>query len=101
MIVNQEAGTRVDEVAEGIYRICTPLDIIPGGFTVNSYLIDDEEPDVAGQLVPLPRRSVETAMPQGQLRGKDGHAPGLRKDGGFNEQHLFQVTPLQHPGDAG
>ena len=44
MMANQEAGTRVDEVAAGIYRICTPLDVIPGGFTVNSYLIDDAEP---------------------------------------------------------
>jgi hypothetical protein len=41
MITNQETGTRVDEVAAGIYRICTPLDVIPGGFTVNSYLVAD------------------------------------------------------------
>ena len=44
MITNQETGTRVDEVAAGIYRICTPLDVIPGGFTFNSYLIADDEP---------------------------------------------------------
>jgi len=36
MITNQETGTRVDEVAAGIYRICAPLDVIPGGFTFNS-----------------------------------------------------------------
>ncbi len=40
----QETGTRIDEVAAGIYRICTPLDVIPGGFTFNSYLIADDEP---------------------------------------------------------
>ena len=44
MITNQETGTRVDEVAAGIYRICTPADVIPGGFTFNSYLMVDEEP---------------------------------------------------------
>ncbi|MDX1981878.1 MAG: MBL fold metallo-hydrolase [Bryobacteraceae bacterium] len=44
MITNPETGTRVDEVAAGIYRICTPLDVIPGGFTFNSYLIADDEP---------------------------------------------------------
>jgi flavorubredoxin len=44
MIANKDTGTRVDEVAAGIYRICTPLDIIPGGFTVNSYLVADDEP---------------------------------------------------------
>ena len=31
MITNSETGTRVDEVAAGIYRICTPMDVIPGG----------------------------------------------------------------------
>ncbi len=44
MITNQQTQTRVDEVADGIYRICTPLDVIPGGFTFNSYLIADDEP---------------------------------------------------------
>lgn len=44
MIVNKEAGTRVDEVAAGLYRICTPSDVIPGRFTFNSYLIADHEP---------------------------------------------------------
>lgn len=34
----------MDEVARGIYRISTPLDVIPGGFTFNSYLVADEEP---------------------------------------------------------
>ncbi len=29
MITNHQTGTRVDEVATGIYRICTPLDVIP------------------------------------------------------------------------
>jgi flavorubredoxin len=39
-------GTRIDEVAEGIYRINTPLmiDAIPGGFNLSQYLVLDEEP---------------------------------------------------------
>ena len=44
MITNQETSTRIDEVAAGIYRICTPLDVIPGGFTFNSYLLTADEP---------------------------------------------------------
>jgi len=44
MITNQATGTRVDEIEAGIYRICTPLNVIPGGFTFNSYLIADDEP---------------------------------------------------------
>lgn len=44
MTTNHQTGTRVDEVADRIYRISTPLDVIPGGFTFNSYLIADQEP---------------------------------------------------------
>lgn len=44
MISNRNTGTRVDEVAHGIYRISTPLDVIPGGFTFNTYLVADDEP---------------------------------------------------------
>ena len=38
--------TRVDEIADGIYRISTPVpaSVVPGGFTFNQYLIRDESP---------------------------------------------------------
>jgi flavorubredoxin len=42
--MSNDTGTRVDEVAAGIYRISTRLDVIPGGFTFNSYLVVDDEP---------------------------------------------------------
>ena len=40
------SSTRVDEIADGIFRISTPVpaDIVPGGFTFNQYLIRDAEP---------------------------------------------------------
>jgi len=43
-ITNDESGTRVDEIADGIYRISTPVSVIPGGFTFNQFLVDDEAP---------------------------------------------------------
>jgi flavorubredoxin len=48
MVTNSQSGTRIDEVAAGIYRINTPLrvDAIPGGFNLSQYLIVDEEPVV-------------------------------------------------------
>jgi flavorubredoxin len=48
VITNTQTGTRIDEVADGIYRINTPLrpDVIPGGFSFNQYLIVDDEPVV-------------------------------------------------------
>jgi len=72
MIVNQETGTRVDEVAAGIYRICTPLDVIPGGFTFNSYLIADDEPLLFHtgyrKLFPITLEAIGKVMPVETLR---------------------------------
>ena len=35
--------TRIDEIADGLYRIHTPLSVVPGGFTFNQYLLRDEQ----------------------------------------------------------
>lgn len=44
-ITNQESGTNVHEIADGIYRINTPVVFENGqGFSFNQYLIDDEAP---------------------------------------------------------
>lgn len=44
MATNAATGTRVDEIADGIFRISTPLAAVPGGFTFNQYLVVDDEP---------------------------------------------------------
>lgn len=43
-VTNSQTGTRIDEVAEGIYRISTPFREIPGGFSFNQYLVIDDQP---------------------------------------------------------
>ena len=46
MITNPQSGTNVHEIADGIYRINTPV-AIPGGpdeFNFNQYLIVDDAP---------------------------------------------------------
>lgn len=72
MITNHLSGTCVDEVADGIYRICTPLDVIPGGFTFNSYLIVDDEPVLFHtgfrRLFALTAEAVAAVMPVERLR---------------------------------
>ena len=72
MITDTTTGTRVDEVARGIYRICTPLDVIPGGFTFNSYLVDGEEPLLFHtgyrRLFPITLKAVESVLPVERLR---------------------------------
>ena len=46
-IVNQETGTTIDEIADNIHRISTPVppsDDMPLGFSFNQYLIVDDNP---------------------------------------------------------
>jgi flavorubredoxin len=72
MITNQESGTRIDEIAAGIYRISTPVEILPGGFTFNQFLIKDEAPLLfhtgLRALFPLVREAVAAVMPVARLR---------------------------------
>ena len=46
IVTNTQSGTNIHEIAEGIYRINTPVppSFAPGGFSFNQYLIVDEEP---------------------------------------------------------
>jgi flavorubredoxin len=71
MITNQVAGTRVDEVADGIYRISTPVAEV-GGFTFNQYLVAGEAPLLfhtgPRRMFPLVREAVEAVLPVGRLR---------------------------------
>ena len=71
-ITNLQSGTNVNEIADGIFRISTPVEAIPGGFTFNQYLIVDENPllfHMGGrQLFPLVREAVASVMPLDRLR---------------------------------
>jgi len=72
-ITNPQSGTNVYEVAEGIYRINTPV-VIPGGvgFSFNQYLIVDDAPVVfhtgPRKLFPLVRDAVARILPVDRLR---------------------------------
>ncbi len=64
--------TRVDEIAEGIYRISSPVDVVPGGFTFNQFLVLDDEPLLfhtgLRRSFPLVREAIERVMPVDRLR---------------------------------
>ncbi len=72
-VTNTQSGTNVQEVAEGIYRINTPV-AIPGagGFTFNQYLIAGDEPLIfhtgPRRMFPLVREGVASVMPVEKLR---------------------------------
>ncbi|MBS1105305.1 MAG: fold metallo-hydrolase [Deltaproteobacteria bacterium] len=72
MITNTASGTRIDEVASGIYRISTPVQDIPGGFSFNQYLLVDEAPLLfhtgPRRLFPLTREAIGRVMPVERLR---------------------------------
>jgi flavorubredoxin len=95
VIANAETGTRIDEVAAGIYRICTPLDVIPGGFTFNSYLIDDDEPLLFHtgyrKLFPSTADAVRKVMPIEKLRWVGGSHFEGDEFGALND--LLEAAP--------
>jgi len=72
-ITNSQSGTNVHEVADGIYRINTPV-AFPGGggFSFNQYLLVDDEPMLfhtgLRKMFPLVREAVATVLPVEQLR---------------------------------
>jgi flavorubredoxin len=99
MITNQVAGTHVDEVARGIFRICTPMDVIPGGFTFNSYLVVDEEPVLfhtgMRKMFPLTMEAVKAVMPIEKLRWIGGSHFEGDEYGALND--LLAVAPEATP----
>jgi flavorubredoxin len=74
MITNSQSGTNIQEVADGIFRINTPVSIPggPGHFNFNQYLIVDDAPMLwhTGQraLFPLVSEAIRTVMPLDRLR---------------------------------
>ena len=69
---NTQSGTNIQEISEGIYRINTPLSVVPGGFSFNQYLMMDDEPLLfhtgPRKLFPLVREAVASVMPVERLR---------------------------------
>lgn len=72
-VTNKQSGTNVHEVADGIYRINTPVELEGGaGFSFNQYLIADDEPLLfhtgLRKMFPLVREAVESVLPVEKLR---------------------------------
>ena len=67
-------GTTIDEVADGIYRISSPIPpgVVAGGFTFNQYLVVDDEPLLfhtgLRRLFPAVREAIARVMPVERLR---------------------------------
>ena len=74
MNTRKQDGPRIDEIANGIFRISTPVPptAIPGGFTFNQYLIVDEAPLLHHtgplKMFPLIREAIDRVIPAQSLR---------------------------------
>ena len=73
-VTNKQSGTNVHEVADGIFRISTPV-MMEGeiaGFSFNQYLIVDEAPLIfhtgPRKMFPLVREAVASVLPVERLR---------------------------------
>ena len=72
-MTNKQTGTNVHEIADGIYRINTPVVIEgAGGFSFNQYLIVDDEPLIfhtgPRKMFPFVREAVVSVLPVEKLR---------------------------------
>ena len=69
--VGRTTGTRIDEVADGLFRIHTPDTTILGGFSFNQYLLRDERSLLfhtgPRSLFPQIRDAVTTVLPLAKL----------------------------------
>lgn len=74
METNKQSGTTINEIADGIYRISTPVppETMPGGFTFNQFLIVDEAPLLyhtgPRKMLPLVQEAINALIPVNSLR---------------------------------
>lgn len=73
MITNAASGTNLHEIAPGLYRINTPIQIPGGpGFNFNQYLVADEQPLVfhtgPKRMFPLVAEAIAKVLPLERLR---------------------------------
>jgi flavorubredoxin len=72
-VTNKQSGTNVHEVADGIYRINTPVLFEGGGaFSFNQYLLVDDESLIfhtgPRKMFPIVREAVASVLPVERLR---------------------------------
>jgi len=72
-VTNKHSGTNVHEVADGIYRINTPVEVPgAGGFSFNQYLIVDDDSLLfhtgPRKMFPLVSEAVASILPLDKLR---------------------------------
>jgi flavorubredoxin len=101
-ITHSQSGTRVDEIADGIYRISTPLPPnpeVPSGFSFNQFLVVDDEPLLfhtgMRRIFPLVRDAVATVIAPERLRWVSFSHHEADEDGSLDE--WLAIAPSAAP----
>ena len=101
MAGSSETDTRIDEIADGLYRIATPVppSAVPGGFSFNQYLIVDDQPLLfhtgLRRIFPAVREAIARVMPVERLRWISFSHFEADECGALNE--LLAVAPKAEP----
>jgi flavorubredoxin len=93
------SSTTVHEIADGIYRISTPTDVVPGGFTFNQFLIVDDDPllfhtGLRKTFAPV-KEAIARVMPVDKLRYVSFSHVEADESGALNE--FLGVAPRAVP----
>ena len=101
MNTSKQTGTRIDEIANGIYRISTPVppEAIPGGFTFNQYLVVDDAPLLHHtgllKMFPAVREAIASVIPPESLRYISFSHYEADECGSLNE--FLELAPQAEP----
>lgn len=100
MITNTHSGTNIHEIADGIYRINTPVSIPGAGqFNFNQYLIEDKEPMLfhtgPRQMFPLVKEAINHILPAETIRHIGVSHFEADECGALNE--FLEIAPHAHP----
>jgi flavorubredoxin len=72
MITNPQSGTNINEIADGLYRINTPVQLPGGPFSFNQYLILDDKPMIfhtgPRRMFALVAEAIAAILPPERLR---------------------------------
>jgi flavorubredoxin len=71
-VINEHAGTRIDEISDGIFRISTPVRDIAGGFSFNQFLLAGDQPMLfhtgPKRMHPLVKEAIASIVDVNDLR---------------------------------
>jgi flavorubredoxin len=92
-------ATRIDEIADNLFRISTPVSVVPGGFSFNQYLVRDDDALLyhtgPRALFPRVRDAIASVMPLTQLRYVGFSHVESDECGALNQ--FLEVAPIAVP----